>query len=46
MLARENRRFPTLVDKEEFYTFGGELKKANGGDERKGGDRRWRRFNW
>ena len=39
-LTRVNRRFPTLANKEEFYTLGGGLKKANGGDKRKGGDGR------
>ena len=56
-LTRVNKRFPTLANKEEFYTLGGELKKGNGGHKRKGGDRqvedvpkggdrRSRRYNW
>ena len=56
-LTRENRRFSTSADMEKIYTFGGETKKANGGDKRKGGDGRdkdrrkggdrWRRrYNW
>ena len=56
-LTRENRRFSTSADKRKIYTFGGESKQANGGDERKGGDGRdrdrrkggdrlWRRYNW
>ena len=56
-LTREIRRFPTSADKEKIYMSGGESKKANGGEEqkggdgrvkdrRKGGDRRRGRFNW
>ena len=54
-LTPVNRRFPTLADKEEFYTASGGSKKSNGGDKRNGGDgrvedgqkcggRRWRRY--
>ena len=56
-MTRGFGRISTSAVKEKVYTIDGDSKKADGGDERKGGDgrdrdrrkggdRRWRRYNW